>query len=498
MKKIVFVTLVGFVCFANMACRGKEPPQPSQTSQAENVGSTITHQGRMLDGSKFDLSELNGNKIIFGFFSYTHKDAAPMLKTLMQLKAYEEDYHFKIFGVSINYDKAKEVKKFLKDNAIDLPVILEDASLALATKLKIENEVTFMALNNQHGMSFGVKKYVVTDKPGGDKQMLNFIKESLSIEEENATSPHLGVYPKAPDFQVTTYDGKKISLSDYKGKAVLILFFSPQCPHCKDEMKFLNEELYPKFKKSGFEILAFSVKPLKGEVAENYLANKYEWPVIDDSDGKIRDLFSDENSVPENFWIDSHGNIKDTSTGYADFKNDTYMMLVKKLLGLPNPSMLSDKRYNGDKTCKICHEAEYASWSLTRHAHAFRTLQIRGEEFNPECVVCHSLGFGETMGYDQVTDKRTGKKVAVVPKDFTDVQCENCHGIGGPHLTKQNEKLAKLALRETCLACHSGEYGKGFDYDQDIVKVNHGNKKEIDTLSTQERENIVKGFLKKE
>ena len=62
---------------------------------------------------------------------------------------------------------------------------------------------------------------------------------------------------RAPDFSLKTVDGKKISLSDYKGKAVLINFWATWCAPCKIEMPWLVA-LRTQYAGQGFEILGVS------------------------------------------------------------------------------------------------------------------------------------------------------------------------------------------------------------------------------------------------
>ncbi len=57
------------------------------------------------------------------------------------------------------------------------------------------------------------------------------------------------------DFQVKSIDGKDVALSQYKGKAVLIVNTASQCGYTP-QYKGL-EELYQAYKAKGFEILAF-------------------------------------------------------------------------------------------------------------------------------------------------------------------------------------------------------------------------------------------------
>jgi peroxiredoxin len=59
---------------------------------------------------------------------------------------------------------------------------------------------------------------------------------------------------RAPEFSLRSVDGKKVSLSDYKGKAVLINFWATWCAPCKIEMPWLVS-LRNQYAPQGFEIL---------------------------------------------------------------------------------------------------------------------------------------------------------------------------------------------------------------------------------------------------
>ena len=68
----------------------------------------------------------------------------------------------------------------------------------------------------------------------------------------------LEVGMKAPDFQLMNQEGKEVSLSEYKGKKV-ILYFYPRdnTPGCtKQACGFA--ELYPQFQEKGAVVLGIS------------------------------------------------------------------------------------------------------------------------------------------------------------------------------------------------------------------------------------------------
>jgi glutathione peroxidase len=57
------------------------------------------------------------------------------------------------------------------------------------------------------------------------------------------------------DFKVKTIDGTEKSLSDYKGKVLLIVNVASYCGYTKHYTGL--QELYKKYQSKGFEILAF-------------------------------------------------------------------------------------------------------------------------------------------------------------------------------------------------------------------------------------------------
>ncbi|MGJ8684388.1 MAG: thioredoxin-dependent thiol peroxidase [Nonlabens sp.] len=80
---------------------------------------------------------------------------------------------------------------------------------------------------------------------------------------------------KAPDFSVVNQDGNTVSLSDFKGKK-LVLFFYPKAstPGCTAEACNLRDNV-SRFRESGYEILGASADSPKRQL--NF-KNKYELP----------------------------------------------------------------------------------------------------------------------------------------------------------------------------------------------------------------------------
>ncbi|NOY53280.1 MAG: hypothetical protein GXP58_06620 [Deltaproteobacteria bacterium] len=108
--------------------------------------------------------------------------------------------------------------------------------------------------------------------------------------------------------------------------------------------------------------------------------------------------------------------------------------------------------YVGAGTCAPCHPVIYQRWSNTPHAYAYRSLVEKGEEYDPECVVCHVLGYGTRSGFID-TEKTPG---------FKNVQCESCHGAGEGHPGRR--AMTARVPEDVCRKCHNDKHSPAFDY----------------------------------
>ena len=91
---------------------------------------------------------------------------------------------------------------------------------------------------------------------------------------------------KAPAFTGKDQDGKKISLSEYKGKKLILYFYSEAgSPTCTIESCNLRDN-YSLLKKKGFEVLGVSPDD---EKAQKKFEIKYKlpFPLIGDTENKI-------------------------------------------------------------------------------------------------------------------------------------------------------------------------------------------------------------------
>jgi hypothetical protein len=127
----------------------------------------------------------------------------------------------------------------------------------------------------------------------------------------------------------------------------------------------------------------------------------------------------------------------------------------------PEPAPPSGQTYVGSKACSACHFKQFTSWKKTKHSKdAWESVPAKYQA-DPECVKCHTTGYGQPSGF---------KDVATTP-NLVGTACEACHGPGSEHekickpflnkktLSPEEEKSArdsiyKIQPKNVCVACH--------------------------------------------
>ncbi len=117
--------------------------------------------------------------------------------------------------------------------------------------------------------------------------------------------------------------------------------------------------------------------------------------------------------------------------------------------GNSNDSGNGAATYVGWQKCKTCHAKEYATFEKRNYSKSWKILVMRGETKNPECLKCHTTGYGRPGGFisAEKTPNLEGK------------QCEACHGPGSKHAANPSDPAAKSAMivankKNVCIQCH--------------------------------------------
>jgi len=125
-------------------------------------------------------------------------------------------------------------------------------------------------------------------------------------------------------------------------------------------------------------------------------------------------------------------------------------------------------RYSGAESCQSCHPRAYETWTASKHAHAFHTLEEKGYDTNPRCLECHTIGY---MASDGFLNTR-------LTPHLKNVSCESCHGRGDHHVKYyrgEDRELKDFKFKKVnCVGCHNPDNSAKFEYAAYWEKVKHG------------------------
>jgi peroxiredoxin len=95
----------------------------------------------------------------------------------------------------------------------------------------------------------------------------------------------------APAFKLTSLDGKPVSLADYKGKIVVMLFATSWCPYSNAAAPNF-EQIGRQYRDKGVETLIVDVREEKGPVSEFVKKHNLSSAILLDTDGKIAERYA--------------------------------------------------------------------------------------------------------------------------------------------------------------------------------------------------------------
>jgi peroxiredoxin len=122
-----------------------------------------------------------------------------------------------------------------------------------------------------------------------------------------ADLPGLAAGTEAPDFQLKNLQGHTVKLSDFRGKKVMLNFWAPWCPPCKQEMPEMQK--FHEAAGNEISILAVNIDP-------QYNSAKFiekmgiTFPILLDEKDEVNTQYK-VMTVPATYFIDEKGIIRD-------------------------------------------------------------------------------------------------------------------------------------------------------------------------------------------
>ena len=143
----------------------------------------------------------------------------------------------------------------------------------------------------------------------------------------------------APPFTLVDLSGRRVSLADYKGKAVLLNFWATWCGPCKVEIPWLIK-LRDQYKSQGFEVLGIEsdsydlsdpkeLATYKAGVVKAATSFGIDYPILLGGDS-ISEPYGGLDGLPNSFYVDRNGVVTAQIVGLAD--RDEIEANIKKAL----------------------------------------------------------------------------------------------------------------------------------------------------------------------
>jgi peroxiredoxin len=135
-------------------------------------------------------------------------------------------------------------------------------------------------------------------------------KGNAAVDENSPSAQGLPDFrdKPAPTFTLKTVDGKTVSLSDYKGKAVLLNFWATWCGPCKLEMPWLID-MQKKYASQGFTVLGISEDDGSTKEVSDFMAKMgVDYPVLM-YDDKLNHAYGGIDYLPTSYYIGRDGKV---------------------------------------------------------------------------------------------------------------------------------------------------------------------------------------------
>lgn len=212
------------------------------------------------------------------------------------------------------YNTAVSANPAVKDSAYNavMPRFQKNADAYSEAALKFtgenkDNLAGFYAIGTLDQIKYETQLIKFADdiktKYPDNKAVQSFVTKMMAIKP-------VSVGQKAPEFELSTPEGKAVKLSDIKGKYVLLDMWASWCAPCRAENPNIVKQ-YNTFKDKGFNIISVSLDDNKTAWLKAIKDDKLTWAHVSDLkkwESTIVDMYKID-GIPASFLLDPEGKI---------------------------------------------------------------------------------------------------------------------------------------------------------------------------------------------
>jgi thiol-disulfide isomerase/thioredoxin len=145
----------------------------------------------------------------------------------------------------------------------------------------------------------------------------------LLVVGDRSSSPvwvaadHARVGGKAPAFRTWDLNGRKVDLSGFAGRPVLLTFWATWCTVCREELPAL-QGLQEEYRPAGLAVLAVNYEESGSDRLRQFLASLHvNLEAVIDPAGSIASAYAVDIGLPDNVLVDRSGTVAQILVGAA-------------------------------------------------------------------------------------------------------------------------------------------------------------------------------------
>jgi peroxiredoxin len=138
---------------------------------------------------------------------------------------------------------------------------------------------------------------------------------------------------QAPGFTAKTFEGKEVSLADYRGKIVFVDFWASWCSPCRESLP-MYDKLAADFGPDDFAIIAVNLDETASDARKFISLHPVRYTIVQNPQGDIPKAFGVA-GMPSSYLIDRDGTIRQRHIGFDKKDVDLLRAEVSKLLRKP-------------------------------------------------------------------------------------------------------------------------------------------------------------------
>lgn len=139
---------------------------------------------------------------------------------------------------------------------------------------------------------------------------------------------------EAPNFSLTSLEGKVLCLNDLKGKPLVLVFWATWCETCMDELPAL--EKFFSGRKEQIHVLLVTIDGQRRRAVQKIIREKsVTLPVVLILKEKVMEHYGVKGWVPQIFLIDKEGFLVGKIMGPRDWSSPQGGACMREIFGLP-------------------------------------------------------------------------------------------------------------------------------------------------------------------